>query len=430
MASFEDTAENSMAAFATVEKDSAPELPALEGFEVEQLDEATAREVLTRTVIHGDDWQERTLTTAELAAAGLEPRLRMKLQDMEVWLSSTVYNIGHDRVAVVAYVKFEPTEPTAEAAYVARSFYRSNSQGLWRYLPQYLTRNNKLAWYDKGWGEASITLPAVMQQALAQMSTTEAPVQQVDNPEHIFAGTARNGRRDIEVTYVREVIRRPKQLNGNFYRRPRLEDPDRYDRVSPKSIKFDDQLQEPNFNKPLAEWKQYSPLYMGDITVKVYPSHDEQHYYLMCKDKLGRCWVGGVEDASAVTSTGLHQQWIDAGDLTTPAFEYREQANGYGNLDLSNGKYIDMFNNYLRHIPIIKEYATREAIANATTIDELLAGIKLVGGLQGTHDLFTDTKLRDLIDQVKRKGISPDCLPRLYNFRKKVKQLLSENRYI
>jgi len=430
MTVFESTLDNSMAVNMAPEKTPAPELSVPETFIVERLDETAAREALAKTAIHGDNWQEHTLTTAELAAAGLEPRLRMKFQDTEVWLSSTVYNLGHDRVAVVAYVKLEPTEPNAEPSYVARSFYRSNSQGLWRYLPQYLTRNNKLAWYDKGWGEASITLPAAIQQMLAQMSTAEAPVQPVPNPEQIFVGTARDSYDLMEVTYSREVVRRPKQLDGNFYRRPRLEDPDEYDRVAPESIKFNDKLQGPNFNKPLAEWQQYSPLYQGDITIKVYPSYDEQRYYLMCKDKLGRCWMGGVEDISAITSTGLHQQWIDAGDLTTPAFEYREQANGYGDLDLSNGNYVDMFNNYLRRIPVIKEYAAREAITDATTIDELLAGIKLVGGLQGTVDFFTDTKLKGLIDQIKNKEANLDSLPRLYGFRKKVIELLSENRYI
>ncbi len=77
---------------------------------------------------------------------------------------------------------------------------------------------------------------------------------------------------------------------------------------------------------------------------------------MFCSDNLGRAWIGGIEVNAPVGTTGLREQWVNGGDLTTPAYEYDIHADEYGNSNLTSGHYVDMFENYLQHIPIIKQY--------------------------------------------------------------------------
>jgi hypothetical protein len=86
---------------------------------------------------------------------------------------------------------------------------------------------------------------------------------------------------------------------------------------------------------------------------------------MICRDAYNRVWVGGVESVnSAYTSTGLKKFWIDAGDLTTPAYEYPSEAGHYNNPVLRKGHYQDMFLNYHSKIPIIKEYMQFKGLSN------------------------------------------------------------------
>jgi hypothetical protein len=83
---------------------------------------------------------------------------------------------------------------------------------------------------------------------------------------------------------------------------------------------------------------------------------------MFCRDKKNRVWIGGIENDSKTGSTGLKETWVNGGDLTTPALEYVGQTDGYGNLKMSSGEYVDMFTNYLSKIPIIIEYCRSRII--------------------------------------------------------------------
>jgi hypothetical protein len=53
---------------------------------------------------------------------------------------------------------------------------------------------------------------------------------------------------------------------------------------------------------------------------------------------------------------GVRKKWVKGENLTTPAYEYFTQDGGYGNTSKTNGRYVDMFKNYLSKVPVIQEY--------------------------------------------------------------------------
>ncbi len=329
-----------------------PELTALEAglatgrIPIEQVSDAESQEIMGKVAIHGHSFHGDMLTAQILQQEGLAPKHKIKLGNTTVFLSSTPYNLADGRIAVVGYVE-------KEGQIVARTFYRSNSQGVWRYLPNYTPGKNKgdIDWYDKGYGEESVTLPIMLQQALAEFSKESAPILNVSNPNLIFAGTARD--RNSPGTLVLTVEAEPKKLEGDFY--PPTED----SKNKPEQLQFTNPSMSPDFNKKLTSWKQKTSLY-GDVTIEVFPSKDGKLQYMFCRDGKGRAWIGGVEDDSEIQTVGLRKTWIKAGDLTTPAYEYKtadvDQTGGYGNEADRSSQYVDMFTNYLSKIPVIQEY--------------------------------------------------------------------------
>ncbi len=320
-------------------------------YSIEQLSEVEQEEARARVGIHGHPFGGRSLSVDDLAREELLPEHKVITNGMVVWFSSNAYEINDRRYAVVGYVE-QGTE------LVARSYYLSGSQGVWRYLPAYETswfNQEEIGHYNKGWGEESITLPISMQQALAEI-TAKNPPKQVKDPDFIFAGTARDkfkleAREDI--TYVRQVEAQPRKLYGTFYSHSEME------KQNPESMQFTNEEEKPDFSKQLSAWAQESPIY-GRVEIEVFASKDGEFKYMFCTDPLGRTWIGGIEDSSPVQSTGLRRSWIKAGDLTCPAYEYLvgnfDQTGGYGNTAIRKGNYVDMSKNYLRHIPVIREY--------------------------------------------------------------------------
>lgn len=235
---------------------------------------------------------------------------------------------------------------------VARTYYLSGSQAVWRHLPRYLylKETEKIAWFDKGFGEYSITAPSVLQRGLSALPTHSFQVE-VSDPELVFAGTARQV--DFNVgnptdTYHVEVQHKGIPLKGNFYNT----------KSNPEDAVFFDLEEAPDFTQALTSWQQDSPVY-GHVYVELYPSKNGKYRYMMCRDSNGRVWVGGIEHPSEVHSTGLYSLWVNAGVLSTPAFEYWHQAGDNGNPDIVGGlknEYVDVFTKYLSKIPMIIEY--------------------------------------------------------------------------
>jgi hypothetical protein len=312
---------------------------------MKEVDEKASKELLKKVEIHAEEFNGHSLTREVLEAEGLMPKHRLELGNVTAYFSDP-YDLKKGRVAVVGYIAFK-------GKIVARSYYRSNSQGMWRYLPRYLPDDySGIRWYDKGHGEESITLPAVIQRGLAEISLPDSPVVKTKDPQLIFAGTARKlySEKNAGNTYVLEVHQEPLKLAGNFYA-PRDE------KIAPDDLRFFNPRQSPDFTVPIMSWKQNTSIY-GMIEVEAYSSKDGELKYLFCSDAEGRTWIGGIEKESEIQSTGLYTEWINPGDMGTPGFEYGSQTGGYGdpNIKRGDGAYEDMFRNYLRRTPIIQEY--------------------------------------------------------------------------
>jgi len=192
-----------------------------------------SNEILNNTIVKGapEGFKGKVytgvLTPEILKSEGLEPKFKIEIDGKSVWLSSKIYDLGHGRIATIAYVK------NKAGKYVARSYYRSNSQGVWRYLPEYraLPKNNetlpdRIIWYGKGHSEFSITLPVEAQKVLAALSKPENVIK-IKDPEFVFAGTARNSGRKENLTdsYNYEVNPNPKILNKEFMSENGLKNP-------------------------------------------------------------------------------------------------------------------------------------------------------------------------------------------------------------
>jgi len=312
--------------------------------QIEKINNDESKKILEKTKIHGDSFMGKFLTTEILKEEKLEPKYKTKLGDYTIWLSSA-YELGSGRIAVVSYIE-------KDGEITAYSYYRSDSQGVWRFLPDYtIKENGKIKWVGKGYGEESVTLPIELQKTLSTI--TKEKIKPKRNPEFIFAGTAKRFGREFK-GYYNEVESSPKKLNGNFY-------PKYNEKISPEQMVLTDN-ESPDFSKLITSWEQETALY-GKIVIEVFPSKDGRLEYMFCRDSSGKIWIGGIQDNSKIQSTGLRETWISGGNLTTPAFEYEDLAGNFGNDKEKIGPYVDMFKNYLSRVPVIREYIESKKIS-------------------------------------------------------------------
>ena len=139
----------------------------LETVSVEKVGEEEADKVMSKVEIEADPFNSRQLTPGDLKEEGLAPRSKVSVGG-KTFLFSPAYDLSRGHIGVVAYVE-------REEGFVARSYYRSSSHGLWRYLPDYIPVEDKIKFYGKGHSSESVTLPIVLQEALADV---------VENPEN------------------------------------------------------------------------------------------------------------------------------------------------------------------------------------------------------------------------------------------------------
>lgn len=307
-----------------------PELTPVKPDEVE--------EILANAEFRADPFNGKRLTKDILQDEGIIPTYKLVLGQTTVWLSH-LYRVLGKRPAVIGFIQ------TSDVPTVIRSFYRSNSQGVWRYLNDYHLNNGFFDWYAQGHASDTITASLALQKALGAIEKNPTSYLLVERSELVLAGTARE--RKNKTPHVGSAGK-PVQLKGSFYHPDGLMDPEH--------AQFTDQNQSPDFSSRVASWTKHSPIY-GDISVEVFMSHDKSLYFMFCNDNEERAWIAHIEQVdSTFTSTGVMSPLIDAGALTTPAFEYTTLAGEYGNSQKRNGPYVDMFEKYLSKIPIIKAY--------------------------------------------------------------------------
>jgi hypothetical protein len=318
-----------------------PDVPAPSiDFISEQIDAEQSKTMLDHTSIdiHADPYNGKYLTPLALESAGLGPQHKVEFNGVSI-VFSDIYRFNGSRLAVVGYTQ-------AKGGVVARSYYLSQSQGLWRHLPAYSEEDG---WFDKGHDEDSLNLPIKAQAVLGELS--KVPPLIIEDPSLVFYGTARNLDHG-GITYINEVEHEPQRLDGNFYGG----NPYLGKAVPPEQIKFANPRQAPNFNQLGARWETYSPLYGQVIKMEAYPSYDGRYEYLFGRDKDGRAWIAGVENGSKLTSVGVKENWITCGDLVMPLYEYEHQSGGYGSSSEQRGHYVQMWDNYLSKVPVIQDY--------------------------------------------------------------------------
>ncbi len=345
---------------------------------ISMVESLESQKVLSKTEIHGDEFNGKILTQKILRLNNLEPKYKITLGEDRLWYCSKPYDLGKGRIAVVAYVKDNDH-------FVARSYYRSNSHGVWKYLPQYLSvykpmdskpgdkemMEERISWYSKGYGQESITLPVVVQFGLAQINLNETKIEGVPDKELVFAGTARGVYTKKEnITYMVRVSETPDYLDGNFYSTGADE------KIPPEKLLFNDTKQSADFSKLVLSWTQPSSLY-GPLNIEVFKSKDGNKLIMFYMDSSKRVGIASIEGDSVFTTTGLRERFVNSGDLSTPILEYRGEDGGYGEEEGGKGHYVDMFKRYNSKIPLIQEYLEYKGLKPKQVLEQ--EGIKQEG---------------------------------------------------
>lgn len=325
--------------------------------ELHKLAPAEAQEILTRSKIDGDnfiyDGTSYQLTPQILEQAGLAPNFSFQLENANISLSSP-YQVGA-HTAVMAYVA------TAKGTKIC-SYYRSNSQGNWRLLPDYVSNRHNpekpIDWFGKGYSEESLNLPSATQYALEVITNQQAPMQPVPaNAAFYFAGTAKRyeSKDDYHAAllqgklhgdHYREVARLPQYNFGELQR---------FSKANPRTLDLTG-TSAPDFATSNNRYYTKTDLY-GSILVDHVDSQDRKLQYTFNRNHNNQAWLGSIEvETAPLSSDGLRTAWVSAGDCATPLYEYMSQSSGYGDPRDIQGRYISMWSNYLSRMPLIQKY--------------------------------------------------------------------------
>ena len=391
-----------------------------------------AQEVFSKAKINSTPFLGKKLTLDILKQEDLLPREKIHIEKDVSLYPSNIYDLGEGRVALIAYIK-------KDGKVTVNSFYRSNSQGVWRYLPEYkIDDDGEIGLYSKGYGEESVTLPISIQKALADTTKNMPVLNLKNNPEFILAGASheawKTDKKDI--AYYKETDSDPKKLDGDFNFKNK--------KTIPEEITLTEK-ESPDFSKKITSWEQQTDLY-GKIFIEVFPSRDGKLKFMFSRDSVGRVWINGIEDSnSEIQSTGLRKSWVKGGDLTTPAYEYDEMAKGYGNNNMRKGDYVDMYEKYLSKVPVIREYINfalnqqkenpkgeastqeiqiKQMIHSAQDFPELFIALRKIKGLQGTTEYYEAGDLISLINQVKNGEKDITYITRAGGLRNRVAELI------
>ena len=336
--------------------------------EIRELTAEESQKIMERVALKPNiEYRGRSLTKETLVQNGLVPKYEMVLDGKRVWSSSKHFKYGN-RTAGLAFFDSDDGKGVDVKPYVM-----SSSQGTFRFYPGFqvwyggddpIPQNEELTWFSKGYGEESLNLPPEMQKTIAESNIETVSVQNSGVAELILIGTSNKylvptagqagemGGVDANVEKQRFAI--DGIPSGHFS----------HLKLPPEQIDFQHRGQSPDFSKPVLGWKSKNSVY-GEVINEVFDSKNKQLRFHFCRDAKNRAWIGSIEyTKSERNDIGLRKQWIDAGPLTTPAYEYYrggnqlEDANhnDYANREDVNGEYADSFKNFLSKVPVIKEY--------------------------------------------------------------------------
>jgi len=324
--------------------------------ELKTLNSTEQHEIIQNSQIDGDNFiyngQAYQLTPDLLEQNGLAPNYSFQLKNAEINLSNP-FQVG-SHTAVTAYIRTDKGTKVC-------SYYRSNSQGNWRLLPDYVSNvyneQNPLNWYGKGYNEESLNLPSETQSVLESITQKHSKINlNPINAAFYFAGTAKryNSREEYAAVKAQHALR------GEHYQE--VDETPKFNlgyismqKVAPESLDLSDP-NAPDFQKTEDSYITNTNLY-GQIQVEHIKSENNDLKYTFNRDSSGRAWIGGIEiNQAPISSLGLRTAWASAGDYGTPLYEHIRQSDGYGDPTDNKGNYISMWANYLSRMPIIQKY--------------------------------------------------------------------------
>lgn len=308
--------------------------------------------ILKKAKIEGDpitfpEREERVISTKELKENDLEPKFRIELEGTKYNVSRAFRTCDHD--VMICYVE------TPDNEVFARSYYRSNSQGVWRYLPDYRKESEgEVSWLGKGVTEQQVALPLEIQGPLNAVADLAEEKEENADLKDMFFGTAK---RVTNIVDLHKYFREKGQIDDTLHREVQDEAGENlkpWEKPNPELMKVPFEMA-PDFGKQLSSFKMNSEQYKN-ATGRIFPSKNGEMAWLMMEDDRGRAYVASVQGRSRITSTGLRKSWIDAGHFAMPMYEYPDQSLGMGDENDRKGQYVGMWKNYLSKMPVIKEY--------------------------------------------------------------------------
>lgn len=322
-----------------------------------ELDQSEQKKLLDKIVINGNFQNEsgNTLTRELIEIYNLGPSYQINHPSgKDIYISNSFIIDDEGRKAVYGYVKND------QGNMIISSWYGSSSQGSWRMLPV----TGDPTEFAKAYNENSINLDFYLQKAIHQVieSTQSINVQDSNINTLLFRGTTIDiiiGEPNVYSNYYKEVSMKPEIIQGRL----------KYDTLKKNDIVFEkpeevfinEEGKRPDFNKILDTYKWSNKLY-GDCVSYLITSKDGSLSYTYNVDSNSRVWISTVHNQSELSSIGVPKEWVDAGCLLVPMYEYYapdegvDQTGGYGNIADQKGVYVSMWENYLSKVRYIKEF--------------------------------------------------------------------------
>ena len=319
---------------------------------ITELTDSEKNSIIKHAKVDGDPFlffgRKYQLDISTLQNLGLEPQVKQVIDGVEIDFSKSFRIDSRD--AIIGYTKKGDN-------YIARSYYKSRSQGIWRYLPDYRTNGDTVSWYGKAYSEEMLNLPAEIQASLSTIAD-ENPLQiDVADATFAFVGTAKAYYSEHDYLSARYSH----TLRGDLYQevdaRPSIDFGEIGEYEPPEKLTVPDEYW-PDLDRETISWESDAELY-GHLTNRVYVSKNKEIKYTISEDDQGRAFISNMELSGPITSTGVRKNWIKSGCLGTPLYEYARQDGGYGDSLDMKGSYRCMWKNYLSKTPIIRAYLDR-----------------------------------------------------------------------
>lgn len=362
-------------------------------YRVEVLSGLDGNEILENTTVRARYIEGRESGTKEAAVKmlqdlGMTPAYKLTIASFlngaqTIYLSRKYVSYG-DRTLVVAYLWSQKDQK-----YVARIFWLSNSQGVWRYLPFYVD-----SWNSKGVGENSTNLPFAISAALANRwlsnDVEQARMTREQGQELIrlivpngiqFSPEDEAGLTGIRPAHTNsepDYLDNGRDFNGNRDPNSLLSELD--PKINPEDLKFLDAEDETDFTQFIWEGVQAFGPYQG-ATLRAFFSKNKQYLHVYYdytgsySDGKRSVWLH-IEPVKKITEGSdefiLNRNWISS-YFVLPPREYEDQTPMRFMGESRGGSYVDVYETFLSRLKPIRDYLEQygedEADSHKTAVE-------------------------------------------------------------